>query len=192
MKKKDRNYWTKKMKEERKEFRTKITNQRLIQRKFKNGNFKTIKTNDDFTTFYNELENYFKCHKFDTSLEIINDRYFTMSNNITKCEAILIYHPNICKIEFLPSKSKNSIELYKLEMYNTGQGLGTIFMDIFKMISRKTNIEILLMPGFPGDSSHLTDIERNNHIIKVRNFYHKNGFKRKGLKNKYWSNVYQK
>jgi len=111
-------------------------------------------------------------------------------NNVTKCEAILIYHPDICKIEFLPAKNRTSIELYRLEMFKTGQGLGTTFIDIFKNISKETNIEILLKPGIPGiDANNMSNVEYKAHMKKVRNFYNKHGFKRKGLNTKFWSNV---
>ena len=166
-------------------------NLKIIERKIKNKNYTTIKTNSAFTTFYNELKDYFTNHKLlGTSLEIINDRYFIFNNNVTKCEAILIYHPDICKIELLPTKDGTSVELYRLEMFKTGQGLGSTFMDIFKNISKKTNIEILLKPGVLGIGvDDMSDVEYDDHMKKVRNFYHKQGFKRKGLKTRFWSNV---
>ncbi len=166
-------------------------NKRTIQRKIKNKNIVTIITDNDFTTFYKELEDYFKNHNFyGAPLKIINDRLFVHDNDIRKCEAIFIYDPNICKIEFLPTKTKNSIELFRLEIFNNGQGLGSKFLEIFNKISKKTNIEILLMPSIPGIiDENISDAEFDTQMKQTRNFYHKNGFKRKGMKTEFWSNA---
>ena len=160
-----------------------------IIRKLKNKDITTIRTNSAFTTFYHELKFHFTGQNlFNISIEIINDRFFMSDNNITKCEAILLYHPDICKIVFLPTKESTSIELSRFEIFKTDQAIGSTFMDIFKNISVKTSIEILVKPSVPG-IDNLSDVEFDEYMNKVRNFYHKQGFKRKGLKTKYWSNI---
>jgi hypothetical protein len=170
--------------------RKNMNNKRTIARKIKNNQYVSIKTDIDFTTFYKELEDYFVNHNLQgIPLEIINDRFFVHENDIKKCEAIYIYHPDICKIEFLPTKTKNSIELCRLEIFSRGHGLGSKFLEIFNKISKKTNIEILLIPNIPGMfDKNISDAEFDTQMKQTRNFYHKNGFKRKGMKTEFWSN----
>lgn len=94
---------------------------------------------------------------------------------------IRIYKKDEYNICFFPHLK--GIELYRLEIINTGQGLGSKFMEEFVKISKTTKIPIYLKLGIPGAIKDDNPKTRE----KRRNFYHKFNFKRES-DSLYWSN----
>jgi len=152
-----------------------------IERKIEKKNYETLKRNDNFKLFYKELQNYFLHHSLPCQLQLLKgEQFFTFELNI-KCSeySIRIYDPKLCNITIIPHPI--GIELYRLEVYETGKGLGTIFMNAFNEASVKTGIVMYLMPGIPG----FTSGDNNNR--KRLKFYQKFNFKQASLSN-YWTN----
>lgn len=142
-------------------------------KKIRRKQYTTIKPNQKFFDFYEELNKYFGTHMMPTcKLSLLQGEpgYFYFEKTMKMSENIIqIYDENICDITFLPHK--NGIELFRLEMYQKGNGFGSIFMNAFTAISKKLNIDIYLIPADPGDNIS-ADKERR------RNFYHRFNFRR--------------
>jgi len=152
---------------------------RKIQRNIKNNNFTRIKANDNFYKFYDKLQEHFSSHNMmGVSLTMKNKSFYTLNQSVKRSKAIKIFDQQLCNITILPKQT--GIELYRLEMYKTGQGLGSSFIEIFNKISKETGIVIYLIPGDPGFSTEGDDEKR-------RRFYHKHGFRRCS-DSKFWSN----
>ena len=142
-----------------------------------------IQSNDMFEKFYLELVNYFLHHNLPVSLKRIDDDNigFILNDTTKFAESFIkIYDENICDITILPHEK--GVELYSLEMYKTGSGLGTIFMNAFYEVSFTTGIPIFLIQGDPGSNTEGDPIRREK-------FYRKFSFKKLD-RSKYWSNSY--
>lgn len=159
-------------------------NERIMFRRFNDATIVELKENHNFKLFYKKLNEYFFSHNMMNLMveKIEGHPCLFIENGKTICKEpesiISIFDENICNITFLPKKE--GIELYRLEVYNTGRGIGTILMNAFNTISNETGIKIYLMLGEPGFNG-----EGNR--TKRRNFYHKHGFKR-CISSKYWVN----
>ena len=158
---------------------------RIFSKRLSNAIFYELKENNNFRIFYEKLCDYFLSHNMmNLTVEKLPGRncLFTDGNGKTTCKQpeyiIKMFDEDICNITFLPKKE--GIELYRLEIYNTGKGIGTTLMNIFNQISIETGIKIYLLLGDPGFN---IDGDR----VKRRNFYHKMGFKR-CINSKYWIN----
>ena len=144
------------------------------------GQFEKVKRNQFFTTFSEKLIEYFNTHMMPANAEIIHyEMYFTFESDVKRAKwFIQILNEDICKITILPNNK--GIELYRFEMYKTGKGFGSIFMNAINEVSKQTGIFVYLIPGVPGFNTQGDPDKR-------RNFYHKFGYKR--LPNsKFWSN----
>ena len=152
---------------------------RKIQRNIKNKNYTQIKANDNFYLFFEKLQEHFMTHNMmGVPVELRKKSFYTFNELVKRSKAIKIFDKQICNITILPKEK--GIELYRLEMYKTGQGLGSSFIEIFNKISKETGIVIYLIPGDPGFSTEGDDEKR-------RRFYHNHGFRRCS-DSKFWSN----
>lgn len=157
-----------------------------LQRKIDKSEFTTVKSNEQFMLFLSKLDEYFLTHNMmDLQVKMSEESYFATFdyNDIVEklilSPSIRIFDRDICNVTFLPKK--DGIELYRLEVYNPGKGIGSILMKAFIDISQQTGIKIFLIPGDPGFNNGHVD------LAKRRNFYHKFGFKRTKTSD-YWSN----
>jgi len=135
-------------------------------------NAKYLKSNSNFIRFYEELRNYFFSHNMmdlvvkmnKVSEGILHSFVYTTDNKIFTyiSDNIEIFDENICKITFLPSNE--DIELYWIEIYNAGKGLGSILMNAFNEVSKKTGIKIKLKLGTPGKIYDETNEERQRNL----------------------------
>jgi hypothetical protein len=106
---------------------------------------------------------------YQTSFPFQNKVYFKISNSREiKC--------NDFRLVFSPH-GKDGVELYKIEVFNQGQGWGTKILELLNTITENTGITVYLRPVSFGS----TDIDQ------LRRWYSRNGFKR-CCKNLYWSN----
>ena len=147
-----------------------------------------VKKNDEYRLFLSKIEDYF-LHNNMMSLRVAKrakDSYtltnFQQIGNksiIKKSKGFQIYDPQICKVIFIPHE--NGVELFDLEVYNIGKGIGTLLMNVFTQISKETGVKIFLIPGAPQNN-------KNANIKKNRDFYHKFGFSRSKT-SAYWTNV---
>ena len=83
---------------------------------------------------------------------------------------------NDFRLVFSPH-GKDGVELYKIEVFNQGQGWGTTLLGLLNKITKETGITVYLRPVSFGSTS----------IEQLRKWYSRNGFKR-CCKNLYWSN----
>ena len=152
-----------------------------INQKVARKNYTTLKRNDNFKLYFAELQNYFLHHNMPAQLQLVKEKRFYIFNlNLKRSKySIKIFDSNLCNITIIPHAI--GIELYRLEVYKTGNGLGTIFMNAFNEVSKKTGIVIYLIPGDPGFTSG------DNNKRKRLNFYQKFNFKQASLSN-YWTN----
>lgn len=148
-----------------------------------------LKPNSNFIKFYKELDDYFLTHnmmgleiEFDENLKGLYWYNTGKINKIYMSSCIKIFDENICNCTFLPCS--DGIELYRIEVYNTGKGTGSILMNAFNEVSKKTGIKIRLTLGKPGINKEYT----KDDAAKQRKFYHKHGFRRSN-KNEYWYNI---
>ena len=150
----------------------------------KKGIFTKIKRNDNFIIFSEKLKEHFNTHLMPANLEIIKSTkgqksFYSFNTDIKVSKwCIKIFNDDICNITILPNAK--GVELYRLEMYKTGQGFGSTFMNAINEVSKETGILVYLIPGEPG-------FNENGVEEKRRNFYHKFGFKRTST-TRYWSN----
>lgn len=158
--------------------------ERIMYKRFNDATIVELKENHNFKLFYKKLDEYFLGHNMmNLKLEKVEGYNCLFTENektiCKKPESIIkIFDKNICNVTILPKKE--GIELYRLEVYNTGRGIGTILMNAFNTISEETGIKIYLMLGEPG-------FNEEGNRTKRRNFYHKHGFKR-CIDSKYWVN----
>lgn len=104
-----------------------------------------------------------------TSFSFQKKAYFKLSDNREiKC--------NDFRLVFSPH-GKDGVELYKIEVFNQGQGWGTELLGLLNTITKETGITVYLRPVSFGSTS----------IEQLRKWYSNNGFKR-CCKNLYWSN----
>jgi hypothetical protein len=104
-----------------------------------------------------------------TSFNFQNKAHFKLSNSREiKC--------NDFRLVFSPH-GKDGVELYKIEVFNQGQGWGTTLLGLLNNITKETGITVYLRPVEFGSTS----------IEQLRKWYSRNGFKR-CCKNLYWSN----
>jgi hypothetical protein len=153
----------------------------LAMKNFMKGNCTKLESNNDFIIFSEKLKEYFFKHNMPAQFDIINEeRLYTFNDTVKLSKStIKIFDENICNITILPI-NKGGVELYRLEMYKIGSGLGSIFMNAINEVSKETGIIVYMIPGDPGNNIQGDDQKR-------RNFYHKFGFKRLST-SKYWSN----
>jgi len=147
------------------------------------SNAEHIKSNEMFEKFYLELVDYFLQHNLPVSIKRIDDdNYAFIFNNTPKFAEsfIKIHDEDICNITILPHEK--GVELFRLEIYKTGLGLGSIFMNAFYEVSFNTGIPIFLIQGDPGSNTEGDPIRREK-------FYRKFSFKKLD-RSKYWSNSY--
>lgn len=146
-----------------------------------------LKANSNFIKFHKELDNYFLTHNMmNLSVDFNEDEksffWYTEKNKMYNSSSIKIFDENICNCTFLPCS--DGIELYRIEVYNTGKGTGSILMNAFNEVSKKTGIKIRLTLGKPGFNKEYTKDDAS----KQRKFYHKHGFRR-SKNNEYWYNT---
>ena len=158
-----------------------------LEKAFESSKIVHLKSNDNFDKFYNELRRYMSNHYFPVSINrlcyLSNEEEFGFMTDNKVCmseDVIEIYEEDICKIKFIPHDK--GIELFRLEMYRTGKGLGSSFMNAFMKISALTGVAIFLTPGIPGFNT--TGDQK-----KLYKFYSRFNFK-KIDRSKYWSNCY--
>lgn len=140
--------------------------------------------NANFIKFYEKLkEKMFKNNYFDLTPVIKeNQKRYTDDDNIAYfyiTPVILIGNPLICQVQFIPKN--DGIELFILETFKRGKGIGSSLMKLFNEVSMETGVKIYLKPGDPEGSE-------GNDEVRRRKFYHTHGFKRKDVKTKYWTN----
>ena len=104
-----------------------------------------------------------------TSFEFQNKVYLKLSNSREiECDDFrLVFSPH----------GKDGVELYKIEVFNQGEGCGSQLLRLLNTITENTGITVYLRPVSFGS----TDIDQ------LRKWYSRNGFKR-CCKNLYWSN----
>ncbi len=162
--------------------------EREFIRKMERKLYQTVSTNYMYEKFKSELISHFNSHNFSVPFtnisvypEIVTEERFYVNNKISKKNnvevsikmsenTIKIFHEDLCNITIIPHP--NGIELYRLEMYNTNKGYGSIFMNIFTDISKRFNIPIILTIGSPG-----TYTDNSDRPAQIR-FYKRFGFKR--------------
>ena len=158
--------------------------QQMSEKAFQNlSNAIHIKSNVMFEKFYLELVDYFSHHNLPVSInKIDDDNYAFIYNNSAKYAEsfIKIYDEDICNITILPNEK--GVELFRLEMYKTGSGLGSIFMNALYEVSFNTGVPIFLLQGDPGWNTEGDPKKREK-------FYKKFNFKKLD-RSKYWSNSY--
>ena len=146
------------------------------------GGFTHQKETDNFMRFTELVGNVIKessedsdnltfKHKEDylTSFDFQNKVYFKLSNSREiECDDFrLVFSPH----------GKDGVELYKIEVFNQGEGCGSQLLRLLNTITENTGITVYLRPVSFGS----TDIDQ------LRKWYSRNGFKR-CCKNLYWSN----
>ena len=170
---------------------------REIQRKLKAGLYQTVSTNPLYDKFKSDLISHFNTHNFSipyTSISVypnvVTSSSLYVNNKISKKnnvdvklkmsdETIKIFHKDLCNITLIPHTK--GVELFRIEMYITNKGYGSVFMKIFTDISKRNNIPIFLTIGTPGSCGY-----NSNRDAQLK-FYKKFGFKR--CKNsEYYSN----
>ena len=153
-----------------------------IQKKVRRNLYTTVHANQNFYDFHSALNDYFESHLMpECEIELVEDevRFYTFNDSVKMSENVIkISNEDICNITLLPHK--NGIELYRFEMYQTGKGYGSIFMNALTQISKQLGIDIYLIPGVPGFNESGDDRLR-------RQFYHKFNFKRMN-NSKFWKN----
>lgn len=159
---------------------------RELKRRIEKSDFITLKPNEQFLIFYLKLNEYFFTHNMmDLKVEIVEERYFPFCSRnrkherLVQCPCIKIFDKDLCNVTFIPKT--DGIELFRLEVYNPGKGVGSVLMNVFNTISKSTGIKIFTIPAEPGFNNPNSDPE------KRRNFYHKFGFMRNS-DSRYWSN----
>jgi hypothetical protein len=161
---------------------------REIQRKLKAGHYQTVSTNPLYDKFKRELTNHFNTHNFSIPFtnisvypNVVTGSSLYVNNQISKKnnvdvklkmsdETIKIFHKNLCDITIIPHPK--GIELFRIEMYITNKGYGSLFMKAFTDISKRNNIPIFLTIGTPGSCAY-----NSNRNAQLR-FYKRFGFKR--------------
>lgn len=156
----------------------------------KNTDITFIDADGDFMTFYNALCAYFFSHNFWGMKPELMDKSVHMcaglshgKNALRICQSVHIEDPDICRVVFTPSV-RGYVELYKIEVYNKSQGIGSILMNAFNEVSKQTGVKICLMLGDPTSDLRYND---DIHYAMRRAFYKRNGFKR-SPRSEYWIN----
>lgn len=155
-------------------------NTSVVLKRILKGKVQSIVKNQYFEIFADNLNDYFNTHLMPANLQVLNQEgYYTFNANAKRSMWVIkIFDEDICNITILPFPK--GVELYRLEMYKTGSGFGSLFMKAICEISERTGIAVYLIPGDPGFNTSSDEKRR-------RDFYHKYGFKR--LKtSEYWSN----
>ena len=161
---------------------------REIQRKLNAGLYKTVNTNSLYEKFKSELISHFNAHNFiipytsnsvypkiDTNSRCYVNSQISKKNNVDiklkmSEETIKIFHKDLCNITLIPHPK--GVELFRIEMYITNKGYGSVFMKVFTDISKRNNIPIFLTIGTPGSCGYNSDRD-----AQLR-FYKRFGFKR--------------
>jgi GNAT superfamily N-acetyltransferase len=140
--------------------------------------------NANFIKFYEKLqEKMFKNNYFDlTPIILENQKKYYDDKPVAyfyDTPVIYIADPEICIVQFIPKD--DGIELFILETFNRGKGIGSSLMKLFNEVSMETGVKIYLKPGNIVGSD-------GGDAVRRRKFYHVHGFKRKDVKTKYWTN----
>jgi hypothetical protein len=155
---------------------------RIYKKKIDKKEFSIIRNNNNFRMFAKKLQEYFNPSILPADFMLYDGNgyhFFAFNLNVSFSNTyIKIYNKDVCNITILPHKY--GVELYCLEMYQTGKGYGSIFMNLIKKISEETNIKVYLIPGDPSGNRDANDKRR-------RDFYHRFGYKRLN-KSDYWCN----
>lgn len=165
--------------------------------KFRDSNGNTIEMNDrrisrisyknqirveetvDFIKFKNTLESIIG------EVEILKDHICMYPDVSYISTSIKLYDKHNYNITIRPMIGGRGVELFRFEMYSTGNGLGSKMMTLLNKVSFESDVEVYLIPGIVGvGSTKRTDTD----FEKLRNFYHKFGFNRVNTKTRYWSN----
>lgn len=159
--------------------------QEILKKIEHNKNNVYLYENEYFEKFYKEMCRYFSHHNLPVEIKrIVNTDFLNrfLLDNKTYCPDtyIKIFDENLCNITILPNEK--GIDLYRLEIYNQGEGVGSAFMNAFCNISKKTGIPIYLTPGDPGFN--------RSDLLRLKKFYSRFGFK-KIERDKYWTNAYK-
>lgn len=160
---------------------------RSLKRKINRGKGTKINSNQMFDQFCDGLRKYFSEHKMPVqSIEFIDYTGTELNYNFTVSgkpkiakKVVKIFDEDYCNITIIPHL--RGVELFRLEIYQTGKGIGSIFMKAFNQISKELNIPIYLIPADPGLNG------KNGDPVKRRDFYHKFDFKRTSNSD-YWNN----
>lgn len=118
----------------------------------------------------------------DSTLCYLSDR---AKNFCYKTESIYIFDPKLYKVIICPNQT-GGVELYRFEIYKTGEGLGNHLLTLISSIAITSNIEITLIIGAVGSvqtGTRRNDVDEDG----LRKFYHRNGFRRNSTDIK-WSN----
>lgn len=110
--------------------------------------------------------------------------YISGSSGKTKvCDSIKLYCEDFYNVSLTPHA--DGIEIERLEVYQTGRGIGSYLINIFNEISQWMNMPLYLVLGTPGYGN---TFRKDADPKRRREFYHKHGFKR--MKNsEYWKNT---
>ena len=162
--------------------------QKLIKRNFKSTYSHEYKmggiTYSNFDSKEQErycmlLTELIKEHIGDVKPSLVEDTIscFDFNNKVyfKVCPQFVIEHESF-RLSFQPQGSK-SIELYKIEVYNQGNGLGSQLIEMINAVSKHTGTVVYLRP---------VDF-KNTPLEQLRRWYSRNGFKR-CEKSVYWSN----
>lgn len=143
---------------------------------------KFLKVNSQFFIFYAAMCKYFETHYLPFEVKLFEDNsnnIFMLNNKFYFPDGFIkLFNPEVGNITILPHQK--GVDLYRLELYNTGGGLGTELMKAFSAISIETGIPVFLVPGTPGFSTQ-TDLKR------LEKFYLRMGF-RPIMRSMYWTN----
>jgi hypothetical protein len=129
--------------------------------------------------------------KFKSALEnIIDDVDVSMTECLLyddfgyKTNPIKLYNQHLFNIT-ISARPTGGVDLFRFEMYETGNGLGDMMMNILLKASINSGVEIFLIPGVLGIGNTKRD---DTNMERLRKFYNNHGFKRIDTKTRYWSN----
>ena len=153
----------------------------------------TIKNNSKFLEFYEELLRISKTMRITPPVPLnirygkLGERTFIFykrnKTSCRECDFIKMFHEDLYNITFLPCR--DGVELERFEIYQTGNGIGSSFMELFNSISADLKIPLYLIPGTPGYGETYRE---DSDPKRRREFYHRHGFKR--MKDcDYWKNA---
>jgi hypothetical protein len=166
---------------------------RILKLALKNKD--TIEDSSKLQQFYVELNEYTRRLRIsDIPLNIsyhykdgdipIAFTYISGNSGRTKvCDYVRLYCEDIYNVSLTPHA--DGIEIERLEIYQTGCGIGSYLINIFNEISQRMNMPLYLVLGTPGYGNTFRE---DADPARRRAFYHKHGFKR--MKNsEHWKNT---
>jgi len=166
---------------------------RIIERALKNRD--TIEDSSKLQQFYVELNEYTRrlrisgiplnisYHYKDGDIPMAFTYISGNSGRTKVCDYVRLYCEDIYNVSLTPHA--DGIEIERLEIYQTGCGIGSYLINIFNEISQRLNMPLYLVLGTPGYGNTFRE---DADPARRRAFYHKHGFKR--IKNsEHWKNT---